>query len=114
MAGSCLLLQSQIKRLSRDTDERKSVNSSLGKKGLSAGLGIELEKQLQDWRENPTWLNQSPEIKMKFKQVNTGFMKKFEGHWRVEPVFVDEETCFPFKPKTWAEYYQQYHRDADP
>ncbi|GMI99739.1 hypothetical protein like AT1G70480 [Hibiscus trionum] len=186
-------LKSQIKRLANDNDERKSVNSSLGKKGLSAGLGIELEKQMQDWRENPTWVNQPPEIKvsvpkgslcnlkakvnvglppdavynividpdnkrvfknikevisrkvlvdegqrqvveveqtalwrflwwsgtisvhvlvdqnredhsMKFKQVNAGFMKKFEGHWRVEPVFVDEETCFPLKPKTWAEY----------
>ncbi|KAE8663850.1 Pantothenate kinase 2 [Hibiscus syriacus] len=30
--------------------------------------------------------------------------KKIARHWRVEPVFVDEETCFPFKPKTWAEY----------
>ncbi|KHG04031.1 hypothetical protein F383_32813 [Gossypium arboreum] len=41
---------------------------------------------------------------MKFEQVNTGFMKKFEGQWRIEPIFVDEETCFPFKPKTLAEY----------
>ncbi|XP_062110322.1 uncharacterized protein LOC133822111 [Humulus lupulus] len=41
---------------------------------------------------------------MKFKQVKTGFMKKFEGCWRVEPLFVDEKTCFPFKPKTWEEY----------
>ena len=42
---------------------------------------------------------------MKFKQVKTGFMKKFEGCWRVEPLFVDEKTCFPFKPKTWTDYY---------
>ena len=41
---------------------------------------------------------------MKFKQVNMGFMKKFEGHWRVESIFVDEKICLPFKPKTWAEY----------
>lgn len=41
---------------------------------------------------------------MKFKQINTGFMKKFEGCWRVEPVFVDEKICFPFKPKTLSDY----------
>lgn len=41
---------------------------------------------------------------MKFKQVKTGFMKKFEGCWRVEPLFVDEKLCFPFKPKSWSEY----------
>lgn len=42
---------------------------------------------------------------MKFKQVKTGFMKRFEGCWRVEPLFVDEKTCFPFKPKTWTDYH---------
>lgn len=42
---------------------------------------------------------------MKFTQVKTGFMKRFEGCWRVKPVFVDEKSCFPFKPKTWDEYY---------
>uniref|UniRef100_A0A803LJA7 DUF220 domain-containing protein n=1 Tax=Chenopodium quinoa TaxID=63459 RepID=A0A803LJA7_CHEQI len=41
---------------------------------------------------------------MRFKQINTGFMKKFEGCWRVEPVFVDEKICSPFKPKTLSEY----------
>ncbi|KAK8691530.1 hypothetical protein V6N13_075038 [Hibiscus sabdariffa] len=41
---------------------------------------------------------------MRFKQMNNGFMKIFEGYWRVEPLFVDEGICFPFKPKTWAEY----------
>lgn len=42
---------------------------------------------------------------MKFKQVKTGFMKKFEGCWTVEPIFVDETICHPFEPKTWADYY---------
>ncbi|GMH26111.1 hypothetical protein Nepgr_027954 [Nepenthes gracilis] len=42
---------------------------------------------------------------MKFKQVKAGFMKKFEGCWKVEPIFVDEEVCFPFKPKTMADYH---------
>ncbi|KAK6252533.1 hypothetical protein QUC31_014253 [Theobroma cacao] len=187
-------LKSQLKRLAEDNDRIKSVNSFLGKeKSSSTGLGVDLEKQLQAWRDNPSWVDQPSEIKvsvpkgslcnlkakvdvglppdavynivtdpdnkrvfknikevisrkvlvdegqrqvveveqaalwrflwwsgtisvhvlvdqnrddysMKFKQVKTGFMKKFEGHWRVEPVFVDEETCFPFKPKTWAEY----------
>ncbi|XP_030467364.1 uncharacterized protein LOC115686277 [Syzygium oleosum] len=41
---------------------------------------------------------------MKFKQVKTGFMKRFEGCWRVEPYFVDEKICYPFKPKTWEDY----------
>lgn len=41
---------------------------------------------------------------MKFKQINTGFMKKFEGCWRVDPVFVDEKMCSPFKPKTMSDY----------
>lgn len=41
---------------------------------------------------------------VKFKQVKTGFMKKFEGCWRVEPVFVDEKICLPFKPKTFSDY----------
>lgn len=44
------------------------------------------------------------DFQMKFKQVKTGFMKKFEGCWTVEPVFVDEKLCFPFKPKTWKDY----------
>lgn len=159
----------------------------------STYVEVDLEKQLQAWKENPTWVDQPPEIKatvpkgslcnlnvkvniglppdavynividpdnkrvfknikevisrkvlldegprqvveveqaalwrflwwsgtipvhvlvdqnredhsMRFKQVKTGFMKRFEGCWRVEPLFVDEKSCFPFKPKTWAEY----------
>ncbi|TYH88560.1 hypothetical protein E1A91_D01G185000v1 [Gossypium mustelinum] len=187
-------LKSQFKGLAKDNDGFESANSFLEKeKGSFAGLRIDLEKQLQAWRENPSWVNQPPEIKvsvpkgslcnlkakldvglppdavydiltdpdskrifknikevisrkvlvdegqrqvveveqaalwrflwwsgtisvrvlvdqnredhsMKFEQVNTGFMKKFEGQWRIEPIFVDEETCFPFKPKTLAEY----------
>ncbi|CAK7332671.1 unnamed protein product [Dovyalis caffra] len=41
---------------------------------------------------------------MKFKQVKTGFMERFEGYWKVEPLFVDEAICYPFKPKTLADY----------
>ncbi|ESW25736.1 hypothetical protein PHAVU_003G061200 [Phaseolus vulgaris] len=41
---------------------------------------------------------------MKFTQTKTGFMKKFEGCWRVEPLFVDEAICHPFKPMTKEDY----------
>ncbi|KAK9034001.1 hypothetical protein V6N11_050180 [Hibiscus sabdariffa] len=37
---------------------------------------------------------------MKFEQENSGFMKHFEGLWRMKLVFVDEEACYPFKPTT--------------
>lgn len=66
MTNPCFSLQSQLKRLSKHRDGIKSVNSFLGKnKGSSAELGIDLEKQLQAWRENPSWVNQPPEIKVK-------------------------------------------------
>ncbi|VFQ93173.1 unnamed protein product [Cuscuta campestris] len=41
---------------------------------------------------------------MKFKQVKGGFMKKFEGCWRVEPLLVDEELCHPFRPQNVSDY----------
>ncbi|RZS09346.1 hypothetical protein BHM03_00040417, partial [Ensete ventricosum] len=41
---------------------------------------------------------------VKFKQGKSGFMKRFEGCWKVEPLFVDEHLCQPFKPKTWDNY----------
>ncbi|KAF3431254.1 hypothetical protein FNV43_RR25984 [Rhamnella rubrinervis] len=186
-------LKSQLKRLAKG-DGTNSVRSELKhEKGASTSLGVDLEKQLQAWRENPSWVDQTPEIKvsvpkgslcnlnvnvnvglppdavynivtdpdnkrvfknikevisrkvlvdeglrqvveleqaaiwkflwwsgtiavhvlvdqnrvdhsMKFKQLKTGFMKKFEGSWKVEPLFVDERTCLPFEPKTWTEY----------
>ncbi|KAI7979137.1 hypothetical protein LOK49_Contig494G00002 [Camellia lanceoleosa] len=166
----------------------------LGKdKAPSNPLEVDLEKQLQVWKENPTWVDHSPEIKvtvpkgslcnlnvevnvglppdavynivtdpdnkrvfknikevisrrvlvdegsrqvveleqaalwrflwwsgtisvhvlvdqnredhtMKFKQVKTGFMKRFEGCWKVEPLLVDEKLCHPFMPETLADY----------
>ncbi|KAE8692327.1 Pantothenate kinase 2 [Hibiscus syriacus] len=138
-------LKSQLKRLAKDGDRIKSVNSFLEKNRSSVGLWKDQGKHLQAWRENPSWVSPPPEIevsvvkgslchlkatvdveftpdavynivtdpdnrrvfknvKMRFKQMSNGFMKKFEGYWRVEPLFVDEETCFPVKPKTWAEY----------
>lgn len=185
-------LKSHLKR-SKNGNEGTNLKASV-EKGPSTALGLNLEKQLQHWKENPVWTEQPPEIKvsvpkgslcnlsvevdvglppdavynividpdnkrvfknikevisrrvlleeglrqvveveqaalwrflwwsgtisvhvivdqnredhsMKFTQVKTGFMKRFEGCWRVKPVFVDEKSCFPFKPKTWDEYY---------
>ncbi|KAG0489226.1 hypothetical protein HPP92_008041 [Vanilla planifolia] len=41
---------------------------------------------------------------VKFKQGKSGFMERFEGTWRVEPLFIDEELCSSHKPKSWTEY----------
>ncbi|PPD95304.1 hypothetical protein GOBAR_DD07679 [Gossypium barbadense] len=58
-------LKSQFKGLAKDNDGFESANSFLEKeKGSFAGLRIDLEKQLQAWRENPSWVNQPPEIKV--------------------------------------------------
>lgn len=188
-------LKSQLKGLTADKQGMKLIGSSWrnDKEGLSSSMQIDLEKQLQRWRENPTWIDQPPVIKvsipkgslcnlnvdvnvglppdavynivtdpdnrrvfknikevisrkvlvdeglrqvveveqaamwrflwwsgtisvhvlvdqnredhsMKFKQVKTGFMKRFEGCWRVEPFFVDEHMCDRLKPKTSEEY----------
>uniref|UniRef100_M4DI89 DUF220 domain-containing protein n=1 Tax=Brassica campestris TaxID=3711 RepID=M4DI89_BRACM len=43
---------------------------------------------------------------MRFKQVKSGFMKRFEGNWKVKPLFVDEHMCDRLKPKTLEEYEQ--------
>ncbi|XP_062194668.1 uncharacterized protein LOC133897852 [Phragmites australis] len=41
---------------------------------------------------------------VKFKQGRTGFMRKFEGCWRIEPLFVDKEVCLPLNPRALEEY----------
>lgn len=41
---------------------------------------------------------------VKFKQGRSGFMKKFEGCWKIEPLFVDKEECLPLDPCTLEEY----------
>ncbi|KAE8698909.1 Pantothenate kinase 2 [Hibiscus syriacus] len=61
-------LQNHVKfdKLAKDTDGLKSENPSFGEeKGSSAGSSVDLEKQLQAWRENPSCDNQPPEIKDK-------------------------------------------------
>lgn len=186
-------LKSHLKR-SGNNDVWKSATSLRGKdKGSSNALEVDLGKQLQVWKENPTWVDHSPKIKvtvpkgslcnlnvevnvglppdavynivtdpdnkrvfknikevisrrvlvdegsrqvveleqaalwrflwwsgtisvhvlvdqnredhtMKFKQVKTGFMKRFEGCWKVEPLLIDEKLCHPFIPETLADY----------
>ncbi|KAJ9169553.1 hypothetical protein P3X46_017734 [Hevea brasiliensis] len=184
----------KLRKLVKDKEEATSVRKE---EGSSATLRIDLERQLRSWRENPSWVDQPPEIKvsvpkvslcnlnvkvnvglppaavydtmtdpdnrrvfknikgkkkvisrkvlldegprqvveveqsavwkflwwsgtisvhvlvnqnredltMKFKQVKSGFMKKFEGCWRAELVFIDDGLFHPLKPKTWADYY---------
>eukprot|EP00252_Welwitschia_mirabilis_P025304 TRINITY_DN7842_c0_g2_i1.p1 TRINITY_DN7842_c0_g2~~TRINITY_DN7842_c0_g2_i1.p1 ORF type:complete len:326 (+),score=77.09 TRINITY_DN7842_c0_g2_i1:168-1145(+) len=41
---------------------------------------------------------------MNFSLAKEGFMKKFEGCWKLEPLFVDEHVCTPLKPSTMEEY----------
>ncbi|KAF3342072.1 hypothetical protein FCM35_KLT00710 [Carex littledalei] len=42
---------------------------------------------------------------VKFKQGRTGFMKRFEGCWKIEPLYVDNPVSLPQNvPKTLAEY----------
>lgn len=44
------------------------------------------------------------DLEVKFKQGKSGFMERFEGSWKIEPLFVDEQLCSPHQPKSWAEY----------
>ncbi|KAJ0679777.1 hypothetical protein HanOQP8_Chr12g0463441 [Helianthus annuus] len=53
---------------------------------------------------NESFLDYFDDLQMKFKQVTPGFMKRFEGSWKVEPILLDEKLCHPFKPKTLSEY----------
>lgn len=56
-----LLSQSQLKRLAKGD----GTNSELkDEKAASTSLGVDLEKQLQAWGENPSWVDQTPEIKV--------------------------------------------------
>ncbi|KAK2977506.1 hypothetical protein RJ640_016134 [Escallonia rubra] len=168
-------LKSNLKKSVADVDGPGLVNSIWNDKRSSNVLEVNLEKQLQAWKDNPIWADKLPDVKvsvpkgsfchlkvkvdvglppdaevvsrkvlidegsrqvveveqaamwrflwwsgtiavhvlvdqnrddysMKFKQVRTGFMKRFEGCWRVEPILLDEKLCHPFKPKTLMEY----------
>ncbi|KAL8157089.1 hypothetical protein AgCh_001979 [Apium graveolens] len=41
---------------------------------------------------------------MKFKQLRAGFMKRFEGCWKMEPLLLDTELCHPLRPETVKDY----------
>ncbi|XP_011622022.1 uncharacterized protein LOC18430529 isoform X1 [Amborella trichopoda] len=41
---------------------------------------------------------------VKFKQGKAGFMKRFEGAWKIDSNFVDKDHSFPFEPKTITDY----------
>jgi hypothetical protein len=53
--------QSQLKRLPKDDGVKTA--SSVPKKASS--FEVDLEKQLQAWRENPSWDDQTPHIKVR-------------------------------------------------
>ena len=59
------MLQSQIKRFAKH-DGRLSLSSDVkrGKRALTSS-DVDLEKQLQAWRENPSWADQHAEIKVR-------------------------------------------------
>lgn len=57
------LLQSHLKR-SKNGNEGTNLKASV-EKGSSTALGLNLEKQLQHWKENPVWTEQPPEIKVR-------------------------------------------------
>ena len=43
-------------------------------------------------------------LQVKFKQGRIGFMRKFEGCWKIDPILVDKEVCLPLDPCTLDEY----------
>ncbi|XP_052204856.1 uncharacterized protein LOC127809800 [Diospyros lotus] len=187
-------IKSHLKASMKNNGGVKSATSIPEKdRRSSTALDADLEKQLQAWKVNPSWVDQSPEIKvtvpkgslcnlnvkvnvglppdavynivtdpdnkrvfknikevlsrrvlvneghrqvveveqaalwrflwwsgtisvhvlvdqnredhtMKFKHVKTGFMERFEGCWKVEPLLADEKLCHPIIPKTLEDY----------
>ncbi|KAJ8565316.1 hypothetical protein K7X08_007892 [Anisodus acutangulus] len=186
-------VKSNFKRLKIVHDKSISSVMRSNNRGATVVIDVDKEKQLQSWKENPSWVDPSPDVKvsvpkgslcnlnvkvniglppetvydivtdpenksvfknikevlsrkvlvdegsrqvveveqaaiwrflwwsgtiyvhvlvdqnredytMKFKQVKTGFMERFEGSWKVEPLLVDQHLCHPFRPKTLADY----------
>ncbi|XP_028557193.1 uncharacterized protein LOC110104916 isoform X3 [Dendrobium catenatum] len=136
-------LQSGLKKHKQKLDNTNFL--AIGEKDSCKTWKVDLERQMQAWRENSYWLDHPPElkvsvpegslcnlnvkcnvglppdavfnividpenkrvfknIKIKFKQGKSGFMKRFEGTWKVEPLFLDKELCSPCEPKSWLEY----------
>ncbi|KAK3223359.1 hypothetical protein Dsin_010384 [Dipteronia sinensis] len=58
-------LQARFMKFAKDSEGGNSASSVLRKgKGSSTALEVDLERQLQCWRENPSWDDQPPEIKV--------------------------------------------------
>lgn len=63
---SPFLSQSRFQRLAKDIEGVNSMNHVLRKeKGSSIPWEVDVEKQMQAWRENPSWVDQPPEIKVR-------------------------------------------------
>ncbi|KAF2292755.1 hypothetical protein GH714_027870 [Hevea brasiliensis] len=109
-------LKSQLRKLVKDKEQATSVRKE---EGSSATLRIDLERQLQSWRENPTWVDQPPDIKVSVPKgslcnlnvkVNVGLPPAAVYDTVTDPdnriVFKNiKGLCHPLKPKTWADYY---------
>lgn len=77
-----LLSQSQLKNL---TDDKHGIGSSWrhDKEGSSSSMEIDLEKQLDMWRENPSWTDQIPVVKVNKRLHFTTW--SYQSQW---------ESCF--------------------
>lgn len=65
-----ILSQAQLKKLAKHNESMNLVSSVLGdRKRSSTALDVDLERQLQGWRENPSWIDQPPEIKVRKSEV---------------------------------------------
>lgn len=73
-------LQPQLKKLANDGEKLTSMTTSPftngEKKGSSTSWELDVEKQLQAWRENPSWTDKPPQIKVHNDNHNI----KIEGH----------------------------------
>lgn len=59
-----LVLQSHFKGSVKDEEKTMSAISIRKPKESSSVFEVGLEKQLQAWKENPTWVDQSPDIEV--------------------------------------------------
>ena len=63
------MTQSRLQGLAKDIEGLNLVNPVLREeKGSSTAWEVDLEKQMQAWTENPSWVDQSPKIKVRVKQ----------------------------------------------
>ena len=63
------MTQSRLQGLAKDIEGLNLVNPVLREeKGSSTAWEVDLEKQMQAWTENPSWVDRSPEIKVRVEQ----------------------------------------------